>query len=325
MDALQAYQSSDSEDDNDTYPKTYPSQSVAQHVELRVSLNSDSKLPKPDLNFRVTGRNLEEGKTILHSMLPWSKPTKRKECGELKERENTHCQDNGLAVYFGKIQQETDCTQHFMHSRELGPQNPHQADSHVYTESCSAIATPSHQSTSVASDEMASRSRRTFCPSTSVRRSAVTQPYIPKRLRQSHQESMGSVVNNSHSESARGKLREMMYTTPPSIALQIDRRLTSKLPRRRASEFHLHTGPVTHIRWCAAQSYSHLLLSSSMDKTVRIWNGISKDGCCLKTLNCHMGAVKDAQWGRGGFSVLSCGYDKTARLCDVESGNIWLV
>ncbi|XP_071789065.1 WD repeat-containing protein 25-like [Asterias amurensis] len=350
MDALQAYQSSDSEDE-DTHLKRTLSDGAPKCQNLTSSSTLGSILPRPDLNFstsslkheRMTGKEM-----VIHPVLPWSKPFERRETvtrrlvsqtqgvsfGEngqsvsvrLDPLHTNRTSDNNRVFHNGKLLQKTNKPHPYLHSQQLGPLNPYDPE-HRAAPSYSSLLTSSHQSTSSAvSTESASQTSRSFYPLTSDAKMSskrpavhVTQPYIPKRLRQSHQESVAGEGSCSSSLSSQGKSREKLYTTSSFIAHQIDRKFTSKLPKRRTIQCCLHTGPVTHVRWCAPQ-FSHLLLSSSMDKTIRIWNGIGQDGCCLQTLKCHGGAIKDAQWGRGGYTVVSCGYDKTARLCDVESG-----
>lgn len=285
--------------------------------------------------------------TMMHPVLPWSKPCERRERNKtvsqtqgvsfgrtgqndvvsLDPLHSSRNSDNHRASYNGKLHQETNNPHQCLHSQQLGPMKPHDAGSHTASSWYSSPLISSHQSPSsaVSMKSASQSSRSSYPPTTDVKISSkrpamhVTQPYIPKRLRQSHQETEESERNNSSSVSSHGNLREKLYTTSSIIAHQINRKSTSTLPRRRILQYCSHTEPVTHVRWCASQ-YSHLLLSSSMDKSLRIWNGIGPAGCCLQTLNCHRGAIKDAQWGRGGYTVVSCGYDKTAKLCDVESG-----
>jgi WD40 repeat protein len=57
-----------------------------------------------------------------------------------------------------------------------------------------------------------------------------------------------------------------------------------------------------------------------MDQTVAIWD-TNRSGLCLSRLTYHEGAVKDVKWSPCGAQVLSCGYDKSARLVDIETGN----
>lgn len=65
---------------------------------------------------------------------------------------------------------------------------------------------------------------------------------------------------------------------------------------------------------------AHLLASAGMDHTVCIWNVWSSGKKQARILNCHQSAVKDVKWSQQGLSVLSCGYDCTSRLVDVEKG-----
>ncbi|KAK2639332.1 hypothetical protein Ddye_027128 [Dipteronia dyeriana] len=56
---------------------------------------------------------------------------------------------------------------------------------------------------------------------------------------------------------------------------------------------------------------SHLLASAGMDGTICIWNVWS-------VLSFHNAAVKNVKWSQQGHFVLSCGYDHSLRLTDVE-------
>uniref|UniRef100_A0A2P2K2Z5 Uncharacterized protein n=1 Tax=Rhizophora mucronata TaxID=61149 RepID=A0A2P2K2Z5_RHIMU len=65
---------------------------------------------------------------------------------------------------------------------------------------------------------------------------------------------------------------------------------------------------------------AHLLASAGMDQTVCIWNVWSKDQKLARLFKFHNAAVKDVKWSQKGLSVLSCGYDCSSRLIDVEKG-----
>ena len=56
-----------------------------------------------------------------------------------------------------------------------------------------------------------------------------------------------------------------------------------------------------------------------MDHSVRVWDASS--GATCSKLTHHTAAVKDAKWNLDGSQVLSCGYDKTARLVNLETGD----
>ncbi|GFZ07475.1 transducin/WD40 repeat-like superfamily protein [Actinidia rufa] len=51
-----------------------------------------------------------------------------------------------------------------------------------------------------------------------------------------------------------------------------------------------------------------------------IWNVWSRDQEKARVLNYHNAAVKDVQWSLQGLFLLSCGYDCSSRLIDVETG-----
>lgn len=74
----------------------------------------------------------------------------------------------------------------------------------------------------------------------------------------------------------------------------------------------------TVLEFCAGA----LLASAGMDQKVYIWNAWEHPGHQIaRCLTCHTGAVKDVRWSLDGTSVLSCGFDETARLSDVETAS----
>ncbi|XP_057457613.1 uncharacterized protein LOC130748408 [Lotus japonicus] len=79
-----------------------------------------------------------------------------------------------------------------------------------------------------------------------------------------------------------------------------------------------HTKAVSAIHW--SSTHAHLLASAAMDHLVCIWNVWSRDQKKACVLNFHNAAVKDVKWSQQGLFLLSCGYDCTSRLVDVEKG-----
>ncbi|KAL9297904.1 hypothetical protein ACSQ67_023800 [Phaseolus vulgaris] len=57
-----------------------------------------------------------------------------------------------------------------------------------------------------------------------------------------------------------------------------------------------------------------------MDHTICVWNVWSRNQKKACVLNFHNAAVKDVKWSQQGHFLLSCGYDCTSRLVDVEKG-----
>ncbi|KAF7201680.1 WD repeat-containing protein 25 isoform X1 [Nothobranchius furzeri] len=91
------------------------------------------------------------------------------------------------------------------------------------------------------------------------------------------------------------------------------------IPRKLLMSLEGHHGPVNTVQWCPVLSLSHLLLSASMDKTFKVWDG-AESGRCLRAYTCHSGAVRDACWTPCGRQLLSGSFDNTAAITDVETG-----
>jgi transcription initiation factor TFIID subunit 5 len=86
-----------------------------------------------------------------------------------------------------------------------------------------------------------------------------------------------------------------------------------------------HSGPVYALSFSPSTekpyadsppTHSRLLLSSSADKTIRLW---SIDGWhCLCVFRAHDAPVWDVKWSPFGHYFLSCGHDKVARVWSQE-------
>ena len=62
-----------------------------------------------------------------------------------------------------------------------------------------------------------------------------------------------------------------------------------------------------------------LLASGSNDHSVRIWDPFTVRRC-VRTLQSHQGSVRDVQWSLDNERILSVGFERTARLFNVEKG-----
>ncbi|XP_059443212.1 uncharacterized protein LOC132175328 isoform X1 [Corylus avellana] len=91
-----------------------------------------------------------------------------------------------------------------------------------------------------------------------------------------------------------------------------------RISERLTVPLHGHTKAVNAIHW--SPNHAHLLASAGMDHTVCIWNVWSRDEKKARVLSFHNAAVKDVKWLPQGSSVLSCGYDCSSRLVDIEKG-----
>ncbi|RIB21884.1 WD40-repeat-containing domain protein [Gigaspora rosea] len=92
---------------------------------------------------------------------------------------------------------------------------------------------------------------------------------------------------------------------------------SSSIPRRQIISLPKeHIKGVNSLLWCG--SFGQVLASASMDRTVRIWD-IFRSKKCVRVIK-HDGAVKDIRWSINFNNLLSGGYDKIAKLSDIETG-----
>ena len=152
------------------------------------------------------------------------------------------------------------------------------------------------------------------------------RPYISKRQRK--QEAKAAQEEGTISD-----VKECLPSKMPRVISEISSdevKITPKdcftdaapqkrfLPKACICATKFHKSAVNCIRW--NNSLSPLLLSASMDNTVGIWKWSRESTSVVKKLDMHSGAVKDAIWNKDGTCVLSGGYDKNARITDVETG-----
>ncbi|XP_049917161.1 WD repeat-containing protein 25 [Epinephelus moara] len=147
------------------------------------------------------------------------------------------------------------------------------------------------------------------------------RPYIPKRLRLAT--SVETVDPQCPADQVSGnQTRESQILS--DVSARIKPYLPHKpgaagIPRRLLMSLGGHQGPVNTVQWCPVPHLSHLLLSASMDKTVKVWDG-AESGRCLRVYTCHSGAVRDACWTPCGRHLLTGSFDNTAVITDVETG-----
>ena len=90
-------------------------------------------------------------------------------------------------------------------------------------------------------------------------------------------------------------------------------------PKQLRLDFEGHSEGVNCVHWNPTRG--NLLLSAAMDHLVCVWD-TSCGSTCRRRLTHHTAAVKDSKWSLCGEKILSCGYDKTARLSNLETGNV---
>ncbi|XP_010448247.1 PREDICTED: WD repeat-containing protein 25 [Camelina sativa] len=92
----------------------------------------------------------------------------------------------------------------------------------------------------------------------------------------------------------------------------------TEMPSTMSISLTGHTKAVTAIDW--STTHVHLLASAGLDGAVYVWNVWSNDKKKVRAFLHHNAPVKDVKWSKQGLSLLSCGYDCTSRLFDVERG-----
>ncbi|XP_064623335.1 uncharacterized protein LOC135485354 isoform X2 [Lineus longissimus] len=96
----------------------------------------------------------------------------------------------------------------------------------------------------------------------------------------------------------------------------------SRPPKKEVIKVNAHGSGINRLRWCSRKEYSHLIVSASMDTTVKIWNLFSSERPEeeLQTLKHHTKGVRDIVWSHSAKEILSCGYDRKVFFSDVEKG-----
>ena len=152
------------------------------------------------------------------------------------------------------------------------------------------------------------------------------KPYVSKRQRERLTQTTASTftTNQQLKETDLGRdgsLKGVNYHSELKTEL-LSRKATSHVCRP-SKQLHLnlegHSQGVNCVRWNPTESNNNLLLSASMNHMVCVWD-THRGGACTQRLTQHTEAVKDAKRSPCGSEVLSCGYDKTARLSDLETG-----
>ena len=88
-------------------------------------------------------------------------------------------------------------------------------------------------------------------------------------------------------------------------------------PKRLLHTWSGHRKGVQAIRFFPFTA--HLLLSASMDATVKLWR-VGGDYRCLRTYSGHSEAVRDVSFAHDGLHFLSASYDRYVKLWDTETG-----
>lgn len=114
-------------------------------------------------------------------------------------------------------------------------------------------------------------------------------------------------------------VEEELFFKHPKVHAHIKSNAPCKAPKRTDYQLGYHHSSVTSLQWNKAE-YSHLLLSSSSDKILKVWNTLDKT--CLQELSVHQEGIRSAVWTLSGTKSYSGSYDMTAHLTNVLTGQI---
>ncbi|XP_076835312.1 WD repeat-containing protein 25 [Brachyhypopomus gauderio] len=148
------------------------------------------------------------------------------------------------------------------------------------------------------------------------------KPYVSKRQRITTPAASPQVNEESLLELQATSSRRLFSEVSERVRPFLERkRGRTELPRFVQHHLQAHEGPVNTVQWCPVPPLSHLLLSASMDKTFKVWDGAGS-GRCLQTYSTHCEAVRDACWLPCGRRVFTGSFDNTAAMTDVETGQV---
>ena len=101
--------------------------------------------------------------------------------------------------------------------------------------------------------------------------------------------------------------------------MHIHSRYTIAIPKRCIHKWAGHRKGVQSIQ--LFPRLGHLLLSASLDSTVRVWDAHGSQGRrCMRSYEGHGAGVRDASWCSDGERFLSCSFDRHVRLWNTERG-----
>lgn len=90
------------------------------------------------------------------------------------------------------------------------------------------------------------------------------------------------------------------------------------IPKKCVQTLAGHTQGVQCIKY---HKEGHLMLSCSLDHTVKIWDAIGTKKC-IQTYMGHTNSVRDLCWSQDCTSFVSCSYDRIIRHWDTETGKV---
>lgn len=247
MSSLVAYEDSESEDDSvdqtkEGEPASVQKQSCEQsHVMVCSSsertVSPHSFTPDPDSSLLEYNGSAQEGNSFSvhpHSRLCSFFDWRGQNCSDGTAGEK-HCADTTAPLSFGLTQ---------------GTISPMQIPPHPQQRFGDKLKPPKRHCT---------------VPSG-------VRPYIPKRQRlATSEEAVGSTFPVEHVSGNQTRESQILSQVSERVKPYLAHKPgTAGIPRRLLMNLGGHQGPVNTVQWCPVPHLSHLLLSASMDKTVKV-------------------------------------------------------
>lgn len=107
------------------------------------------------------------------------------------------------------------------------------------------------------------------------------------------------------------------YIHPPSGTKELTEPTKAYIPKKQLHTWNGHKKGVSAIQFFP--KFGHLLLSSSMDSTVKLWN-VNGDRKCVRTFYGHTEAVRGIDFNHDGTRFISISYDRYIKYWDTETG-----
>ncbi|KAF8774775.1 WD repeat-containing protein 25 [Argiope bruennichi] len=113
------------------------------------------------------------------------------------------------------------------------------------------------------------------------------------------------------------ELKMRMYRKDERIIEAYKKKHISRIPSILSQTITAHENVISSLSWCAVP-YSHLLLSSSLDRTVKIWDIYSQNKP-TQTLTFSF-SVRASKWSKIGEQIIAGGFGNEAHIIDALSG-----
>lgn len=112
--------------------------------------------------------------------------------------------------------------------------------------------------------------------------------------------------------------RTYMYC-PPEYQYNNSSIKSYLIPKKCSYTWNEHTEGVNILQWFP--NTGHMILSGSMDTTIKIWD-VHNHKKCLRTFKGHSKGIRNLNFNRDGTFFISTSYDRWVKIWDTETGQV---